>query len=236
MASETRQLPTAARTVGVAGALLLRAVGSTWRVREVDREHERRILAGGGSPLYAFWHGQLLPLAYVMRGRDIVVLVSEHRDGEYITQVIHRLGYDTVRGSTTRGGFRSLVELARLGLSGRAIAITPDGPRGPRRQAQIGVLLAAQRGRTPIVPLAMSVSRARQLDSWDRFVIPKPFARGVVAFGAPIEVPPELKPDELSAQWLPRVAAAIDATTERTARCLREWVGKSEGDAFEPIN
>jgi lysophospholipid acyltransferase (LPLAT)-like uncharacterized protein len=225
-----------ARAVGIAGVWLLRALGSTLQVREVGREHEQSLLAARRPLLYAFWHGQLLPMAYLMRGRGIVVLVSEHKDGEYITQVIHRLGYGTVRGSSTRGGFRSLVEMSRLGRAGQVIAITPDGPRGPRRRAQVGALLVAQRGRVPIVPLACACSSARQLKTWDRFVIPRPFAKAAIGFGPPLVVPPELKPKALAAEWVPRVEEAINATCAACEQAVSEWVDQGHGARCRPVS
>lgn len=215
--------PRGARVAGLLGAGLLRALGATWRVRAIGREDELALRAAHRPILYAFWHGELLPLAYLMRGMNATVMVSEHRDGEYITQVITHLGFRTVRGSTTRGGYRSLLALARLGRAGELIAITPDGPRGPRHQAQIGALLVAQRAQVPIIPVAASVSRVRRLASWDRFVIPAPFARAVLAFGPTLEVPAELKPAELAERYLPRLEASLIATGGAADRALADW-------------
>jgi lysophospholipid acyltransferase (LPLAT)-like uncharacterized protein len=161
----------------------------------------------------------------------VVVLVSRHRDGEYITQVIHRLGYGTVRGSTSRGGYRSLLEMARRGRAGQTLAITPDGPRGPRRETQPGAVLIAQRSGIPLVPLACAVSPCRRLSSWDRFVIPAPRARTVMGFGPPVRVPADLKGDSLVGEWSAQVTAAIDRTCAGAERELERWMERDDARA-----
>jgi lysophospholipid acyltransferase (LPLAT)-like uncharacterized protein len=212
-----------ARWVGRLGALCLRALGATWRTRRIGDEHAAACRATGAAFVYSFWHAQLLPLAYLKRNRGVVILVSLSRDGEYITQVIERMGYGTVRGSTTRGGFRSLVEAAQLGRAGRTLGFTPDGPRGPRHRVQPGILLCAQRAGIPILPIAASAWPRRRLASWDRFLIPAPFARVVVVQGEPLRVPADLDATELVAQWTPRLEAAMLAVCERAESEVRAW-------------
>lgn len=170
------------------GVLMLRALASTWRVRYVDDGPVRAMDAAGQPYVFALWHGQLLPLLWAHRGRGIAILVSEHRDGELIARVAHALGMRTVRGSSSRGAARALIGLVRHLEEGHPIAVTPDGPRGPARQFAPGALVAAQRSGAPIVAVAASASRAWRLRSWDRFIIPMPFARVVVAYGAPTRV------------------------------------------------
>lgn len=216
-----------AALVGWAGSRLVRALGASWRVRVIGREHEERCRGAGQGWLYAFWHGHLLPLAYLKRGEGIVVLVSQNRDGEYISQLIHREGYRTVRGSTSRGGFRSLLEMSRLGRQGVPIAITPDGPRGPRHRAQPGVLIVAQRAGVPILPLALAAAPCRRLDSWDRFVIPAPFARVVMGFGPPLALPESLSVERLVAEWTAPVEDALCRLGERCEAELAAWSGHS---------
>ena len=167
------------------GILILKVLGATWRWRVQNEDVVQRSTAGGKGLILGLWHGQLLPLAWYMRGRGIVVLVSASRDGEVITRVIESVGYRTVRGSSTRGGREALVALLRELRAGSTIAITPDGPRGPVRKYQAGALVAAQRTGVPIVPYALHVDRAWRLRGWDRFTIPKPFARIQLVFGDP---------------------------------------------------
>ncbi|MBD3237861.1 MAG: DUF374 domain-containing protein, partial [Candidatus Eisenbacteria bacterium] len=187
-----------ARWVGRGGSRLIRALGRTWRLRVIGAEHEAEARAGGGF-IYTFWHGRLLPLTYLRRGRGIVVLVSLGRDGEYISQVIHRLGFATVRGSSSRGGLRALLEMARRGRAGQALAFTPDGPRGPRGRVQPGVLITAQRAGIPILPMSVSARPGRFLASWDRMLIPGPFARLALVFGPPMRIAADGAPDAMVA-------------------------------------
>lgn len=183
-------VPVRIRVAVAAGTALLRLLALTWRIRQVGREPWRaRKASVGGGVVIACWHGQLLPLVWHHRGEGVAILVSEHRDGEIIARVAQSLGYDTVRGSTSRGGGRALLELVGVLRRGREIAVTPDGPRGPRHTFAPGALVAAQRAGVPIVGVVAHVDRCWRLRSWDRFEIPKPFARITVAYSDPTPVP-----------------------------------------------
>jgi len=114
------------------------------------------------------------------------VLISEHRDGELIARVAEAFGFRTVRGSTSRGASRALVGLSRELLNGHDVAITPDGPRGPARSFAPGALIAAQRAGAPVIAVGVSAMPAWRLGTWDRFVIPRPFARVRIAYSDPI--------------------------------------------------
>jgi lysophospholipid acyltransferase (LPLAT)-like uncharacterized protein len=127
-------------------------------------------------------------LLWFHRDQGVRILVSEHRDGEIIATVAESLGYGTIRGSTTRGGERALLSLIRVLEEGLEVAVTPDGPRGPAWRYQPGALVAAARARVPILPIAAYVDRAWRLRSWDRFIVPKPFATVTVAYGDPVMV------------------------------------------------
>lgn len=190
------------------GVALLRMLAATWRVeRHGEVEWARGAASGKGSVL-ALWHGQLFPLAWAVRDMGLRVLVSEHRDGEIITRILEHLGYTMIRGSSTRGGARALAEIIRELKAGRGIAITPDGPKGPARVFSPGAAVAAQRAEVPVFPLYCSVSSAWRFNSWDRFMIPKPFARVVVYLGAPTRVR-GTTPAE-AAEDAPRLGALID--------------------------
>jgi lysophospholipid acyltransferase (LPLAT)-like uncharacterized protein len=167
------------------GAAVLGVLARTWRVRVVHEEGLRRLRDERRSFVFACWHGELLPLLWHHRRQNVHILVSEHRDGEIIARVAERLGFGTVRGSTTRGGGRALLALARVLQEGHDVAVTPDGPRGPRHHYAPGALVAAQRAGAPVLPVAVHVDRAWRLRSWDRFIVPKPFARITVAYAEP---------------------------------------------------
>jgi hypothetical protein len=140
--------------------------------------------------VYLLWHEVLLPLLWHHRRQGVVIVVSENRDGQYLSDFARVLGYRSVRGSSSRGAARALLGAVRELQAGYSVAFTPDGPRGPRRELKPGVVAAAQRGGAVIVPVHARADRAWRLDSWDRFLIPKPAARVTVSYGRPFEVSP----------------------------------------------
>lgn len=170
------------------GLGVVAVLGRTWRYRILDDGPWRRLRAEHRPFVFVLWHGGLLPLTFRHRGEGITVLVSEHSDGEIIARVIEAWGYRTIRGSTTRGASRALLGLIRELSDGHELAVTPDGPRGPARKFQAGALVAAQRADVPLVPITLAVDRAWNFGSWDRFLVPKPFARVTIAYGAPTAV------------------------------------------------
>jgi lysophospholipid acyltransferase (LPLAT)-like uncharacterized protein len=174
--------------LGAAAWRAVSLIARTLRIETVAPEEYRQT----DDCIYVLWHGRLFFPMVCFRNRGIVVMVSEHRDGEIITRALEAAGYGTVRGSTTRGGVKALAGIIRLARSGIPTAFTPDGPRGPRWQFQPGALFAAAKSGRPIVPLGGSASRAHYFRSWDRFQLPLPFARGVFVIGEPYHVPGDL--------------------------------------------
>lgn len=202
-----------------AAAALLLALGATWRLRRVGMQEQEARLERGERCIFAFWHARLLPLVYTHRRRAIAVLVSRHRDGELVTRVIERLGFLTGRGSSTRGGEEGIRDMLRHAEEGRLLAITPDGPRGPAERAKAGLVYLASRAGCPVVPVATAASGAWTFDSWDRFRVPKPFARVVVAYGPPIPVPPGVADDEIEG-WRVRIEGAIRDLADEADRVV----------------
>jgi len=141
------------------GYAAIRALGRTLRIRTLHADRVNAFWKAGRHVILAFWHGRqlMLPLSY--GGSRLYILVSEHRDGELIHRIVRRFGFDTIRGSSTRGGVRALRQLVRLGRSGVDLAVTPDGPRGPRCVAQPGVVELAKLTGLPILPLTVAVSK-----------------------------------------------------------------------------
>jgi len=164
------------------GTALLRALALTWRIRVTNGEVFASLRAKHQPFIFAFWHGQLLPLLWVHRGERVRVVISAHRDGEIVARVAERLGHATIRGSSSRGAARALLGIVRELENGAEVAVTPDGPRGPARKFASGALVAAQRVGAPIIGIGVSASRAWRLKSWDQFMIPKPFARVNVVY------------------------------------------------------
>jgi lysophospholipid acyltransferase (LPLAT)-like uncharacterized protein len=169
------------------GVPAIAALGSSlsWRVEGLEHLN---FDGTGRRPIMAFFHGRVLTATYFFRDRGIVVMISENFDGEWIARIIERFGYGTSRGSTSRGGRRALLQLKRHMEQGRPAGFAVDGPRGPARTVQPGVVWLAKLTGNPVVPFHMEASRYWSLNSWDRTQIPKPFATVAVAVGTPIDV------------------------------------------------
>jgi lysophospholipid acyltransferase (LPLAT)-like uncharacterized protein len=168
----------------------LRALASGWRFDIVGQEHLAGIHPDGQPAIWVVWHGQLLPLLWLHRHQGTTLLVSRHRDGERFARVASRLGYRTLRGSSTRGGAAALRGLIRSLEGGAQVAIAADGPRGPRERVKPGAVAAALRTGAPLIPVAVSARPAWQLRTWDGFLLPAPWARVRVAYGAPLRLAP----------------------------------------------
>jgi lysophospholipid acyltransferase (LPLAT)-like uncharacterized protein len=170
------------------GAAFIATIARTWRFRVINEGGYAAERAAGRAVVLVLWHGEMLPLLYYHRHRCIAVLVSEHGDGEIIARILQTFGFRLIRGSTSRGAARALIAVDRELREGIDVGITPDGPRGPRHSVAPGALLAAHRAGVRLMPLAISASSFWQLGSWDRFMIPKPFAKITLAYGEPTEV------------------------------------------------
>lgn len=154
----------------------------------MHEERWRTIIEARRPHVFLAWHEALLPLLWQHRYQPITLVVSEARDGQYLADFASSLGYAAVRGSSTRGAARALLGAVRELQAGRAVAFTPDGPQGPRRELKPGVVAAAQRGGAVVVPVHAEASWAWRLNSWDRFLIPKPAARVHIIYGRPFEI------------------------------------------------
>ena len=185
----TTRLPWHQSALAAVGGAGLDAIMGSCRYRTEGDENFQQFHRQGKPVVFTLWHGRLLPCTYHHRGEGVVTLVSLHRDGEYITRAVRRWGYIAVRGSTSRGGLEALRELIRHVKQGRSLAITPDGPRGPFQKMKPGPAIIAQRTGAPIIPVASAASRGWFFGSWDRFLIPQPFARCQIAYGEPLFVP-----------------------------------------------
>ncbi|HEU4995868.1 MAG TPA: lysophospholipid acyltransferase family protein [Gemmatimonadaceae bacterium] len=190
------------------GTWIIRALAATWRVRFVNPDVCKPRRDRDEPIIYVLWHGQILPLLWTHRKRDISVIISRHRDGEIIARIAKSLGFRLVRGSTSRDAARALLNASREIEAGHDLAVTVDGPRGPAGVVAPGALVIAQRTGVVLIPTGASASRAWRLRSWDRFLVPKPFARVTVAYGQPIRVAPGNPRD--ATQHVERVRDAIE--------------------------
>jgi lysophospholipid acyltransferase (LPLAT)-like uncharacterized protein len=152
-------------------------VGATWRYVIDDPHGQMPHSSHSGGRIYCFWHEHLLMGFHRLRGHDLVALISPSRDGERLSSVLQRWGYALIRGSSSRKGLTSLRQSIRALKNDRDLVITPDGPRGPRRAAKPGTAQLALATGACVIPITVSARPAVRLSSWDRFVVPLPFAR-----------------------------------------------------------
>jgi len=207
----------------VLAALLVRILGSTLRVRLRGEDEIVPLWREGRPVIYVMWHGRILLVPWLnarlrrSRGaRTPIVLASRSRDGELLARYVGCFGVSAVRGSSSRGGDVGLRQLARAVRSGTDVAIVPDGPRGPAEQLQPGVVTLAVLTGAPVVPVAVGAWPSRRLHSWDRFLVPWPFARCVLVLGTPVHV--ERTADrERAGKELERALAEVTARADALA-------------------
>ena len=200
-----------ASVIAAVATPLISALCRTYRWRIEGAEHYEAVVASGQVPILALWHGRILPGLHYFRHRGIVVITSQNFDGEWIARILHRFGFGTARGSTSRGGARALVQLRRGLAAGRPAAFTVDGPRGPARVVQPGAAFLAAVTGQPLLPYHIEADRHWTLRSWDRTQIPKPFSRVALVIGAPM-----------------RVVSASDEVIAGSSRDLSETLTKLE--------
>lgn len=180
-----------------AGAILLRTLFATLRVR-VDDQAGHLSSADGAPVIYAFWHNRILAITaaflrvYPKRRRGVLVLTSASKDGMWLGALAGRLGMGSVRGSSSRRGATAMRELIERVEQGHDIAITPDGPRGPRYELGPGMIYLAQRTGIPVLPIHARFGRHWRLKTWDGFCIPKPFSRIEVTLAPLITIAADL--------------------------------------------
>ncbi|MEZ4333951.1 MAG: lysophospholipid acyltransferase family protein [Myxococcota bacterium] len=219
-------------------SVALRLIGATWRVEVVGRD-PRAISAGCADPapargrsadraieagpadgphLAALLHQAFVVAAWLFRDAGYAVAISRSRDGDRVAAVLDRLGYaEPARGSSSRGGSAALIGLLRRLAAGTTVAVLVDGPRGPAAVAKPGIAALARRSATPIQPVALAARPALRLASWDRTLVPLPFARVVCAFGAPLD--PGADDDEALARRVEQRLVELQAQAE--ARLVR---------------
>ena len=209
-----------ARAIAGAGAQLIGLLCRTLRWRVEGMGHYDAIVARRREPIFAFWHGRILPATWFWRDRGIVVMTSQNFDGEWIARIIRRFGYGTARGSTSRGARRALIQLKRDVTAGRPAAFTVDGPRGPARRVQPGAVWLAAATGNPILPFHIEAERHWSASSWDRTQIPRPFSTVAVAIGAPFEVP-DPSEDGVVEAYRSALEHVLGTLADRAAAMLR---------------
>lgn len=185
---------------------VLRALVNSWRFVELDPR------SGSAGPpvrravddIYALWHQQLLMLMLRHRDEQIAVMISQSSDGDLATPIVERLGFEVIRGSSSRGGSRGIAGMVQAARAGHSLALTVDGPGGPARRCKPGAVLIASRAGIPIVPTVAVPAAGRALNSWDRFLVPYPGSKVYVSYGDALSIPGELSADDVAA-WQTRV-------------------------------
>jgi lysophospholipid acyltransferase (LPLAT)-like uncharacterized protein len=184
------------KAVTSAAYWLAKLTNGTLRLTVKGEDKLRSLQKEGRGVILALWHGKLWIPAYYWGDRGYIALASQSRDGDYITKVLHKLGWQVVRGSTSKGGARSLLKLIKKIKAGRTVVITPDGPTGPRHQVKSGVLYLAAKTDSVIVPIGVSSKTQKEFASWDKFELPYPFSRAALVYGEPMEVEDKLSEDQ----------------------------------------
>jgi len=179
--------------------LLIKLLLYSCRVIKVEgREKETEALVQSqGKAVYATWHQRVIFHARHLAHKNLTVMISQSRDGEYAVRLVSLFGHTNVRGSSTRGGSQALKELTQKIKEGARGGILADGPLGPARVAKIGAIIMAREAQVPLIPLTWGVDRCWILNSWDRFLMPKPFARIVIHYPEPIWISPSADKEEL---------------------------------------
>jgi lysophospholipid acyltransferase (LPLAT)-like uncharacterized protein len=203
-------------------AQYIRLVFATSRWTVIGAEHPGRLQAEGKPLIGCFWHGRMLMMPKIWTyASPMHMLISEHQDGRLIARVIGHLGIRTITGSSSRGGVAALRGMAQALAASGCVAVTPDGPRGPRMRAAPGIAMAAKLAGTPIVPVSYSSTRGASLSSWDRFLIALPFGRGVFIWGEPVVVPADADADAIERARATVEARLNDLTREADRLCGR---------------
>jgi lysophospholipid acyltransferase (LPLAT)-like uncharacterized protein len=217
------QNPLLIRAAGAAGAWAVRRLVGTahFHFRYADPSVNPEVARRSGRRyIYAFFHEVMLFPAYFWAWPEMQILISDHRDGELITQVVRRLGFGVVRGSTTRGGARALREMVGRVDRGH-LCVTPDGPKGPRRHVHQGLAYLASRTGLPIVGAGMAFGDPWRARSWDRFAVPRPYRAAACVIPPPVVVPPDADRDTIETCRLEVERRMQTATIEAEA-----WVAQ----------
>ena len=202
-------------------SLVLRLLSATIRKKVLGQEHPQQFWERGQYFIYAFWHQRLLMMPFLARKGKVGMLISQHRDGEFIARAVKLFGIDSVRGSTTRGGFSALRGMIRFFRRGANLAITPDGPQGPKYIVQNGVMELARQTGAPILPVTYSASRKKVFGSWDNFILPLPFCKVVYVWGEPLFVSRHANKEDLEEKRL-LLQERLRRLTEQADRIIQE--------------
>ena len=203
------------------GYFIARLIGITLRIEAVGHERYKDLECG---VIFSGWHGKTFVAANFFRGQGVWTIISHSHDGEIQNRIFTRFGFKTIRGSTGRGGARAAAESIRVLKKGGTMAFTPDGPRGPSGVVQGGVMLLAKKSGAALVPVGVAADRTWLAPTWDRYMVPKPFARCLMLYGDPIYLPKSATDEEVEQarlqleQAIGRLQSEADARMGSVAR------------------
>jgi lysophospholipid acyltransferase (LPLAT)-like uncharacterized protein len=220
---QTFKRPAVQQALSWIAAQYIRLVWVTGRWQMTGEEPANHLFEQGKPLIIAAWHGRLfmMPCGWRYRGR-MHVLISSHGDGQLISKTMAHFGMRTIAGSTRKGGAEALLRLRRILRDGGAVGITPDGPRGPRMRASLGIVQLARMTDAPIFPLTYSARPRHIFGSWDRFILPLPFSRGQFLWGDAIVVPKDA--DD----------ATMEAKRDEVERRLTELTNQADDMVNQP--
>jgi lysophospholipid acyltransferase (LPLAT)-like uncharacterized protein len=203
---------------------LLWIVGLTWRFELIAEDGAAPIPPGCKVPpqIYCFWHQCVLPCTFYFRWSHAIILISRSFDGELITRILRMFGFDAVRGSSSRAGREGLMGLRRIIEDGRTAIFTADGPRGPIYETKMGPIKLAQITGAHIDVFHLQPERAWVMNSWDRFLVPRPFTRIIVSWAKGVAVPQDLAPDQLEPK-----RQELNASIERARMQALQHLGQA---------
>ena len=202
----------------------IRLLGPTLRVEVVGVHNAVQIRSGGEPGIGVFWHQCILSAAWIWRNRGVVVLNTVNFDGQWTRRVIERLGFGTAQGSSTRGGVEGIAAMAQALEAGRNVALTIDGPRGPRYVAKPGAVILARRTGRPVSCFHIGVQYGFTLEkAWDHFQIPFPFSSVVMFCAPPIRVPADAASDVMKAKQ-----DEVQEALERCREVAQSWFDLTE--------
>ncbi len=198
---------------------LICLLGLTLRIREEGKREWGPRARQAEPTLWVLWHETILTGVWYHRWQKVHVMISTSRDGELVATLGKFFGYNAVRGSSTRGGKEASLEMVECLKWGLRCAITPDGPRGTRREMKMGAAKIARQSGCPVVPYGFAAERCWRLTSWDKFIIPKPFSRAVFVYGEPIRIPAQGGED---AKYLEQIQKEMDRVTREAEQYFRK--------------
>jgi hypothetical protein len=203
---------------------LLNIVSFTWRFEVIHEDGVTPFPFGVKTPpaIFCFWHQCVLPCTVYFRHSRTVILVSQSFDGELIARILKRFGLDAVRGSSSRGAIKGVLGLGKVIQAGRTTAFTADGPRGPIHQTKMGPIKLAQMTGAPISAFHLEPEHAWVMNSWDRFLVPKPFTRICVSWAQAPRVPADLASEDFEP-----MRQQLTAAIERARLRALDYFGKA---------